>query len=90
MQLSGPDTLNQGVTLAVSPTDGDVWVAWRQFETDPQYLSCGFGGGYWKTHPDDWPLQSIQMGGVTYSKKQAIAILKKVRAATPPTSWPSS
>ena len=48
IELSSSDTLNQGVTLAVSPSDGDVWVAWRQFETDPSVLSCAFGGGFWK------------------------------------------
>jgi len=35
--------------------------------------------GYWKNHPEAWPLSSITMGGVTYTKAQAIAILK-----TPP------
>ena len=75
LELSAPDTLNQGVSLAVSPTTGDVWVAWRQFETDPTYLSCAFGGGYWKNRPEEWPLEFIEMGGVTYSRADAIAIL---------------
>ncbi len=31
--------------------------------------------GYWKNHPDDWPMDSITIGGVTYSKAEAIGIL---------------
>ena len=33
--------------------------------------------GYWKNHPDAWPVQSIKLGTVTYTKAQAIAILKQ-------------
>jgi hypothetical protein len=32
--------------------------------------------GYWKTHSSAWPVSSIVLGGVTYSKAQAIAIMK--------------
>lgn len=31
--------------------------------------------GYWKNHPDAWPVESITLGGVTYSKSAAIALL---------------
>jgi hypothetical protein len=31
--------------------------------------------GYWKTHPEAWPVDSIVIGGITYTKAQAIAIL---------------
>ena len=31
--------------------------------------------GYWKNHPDAWPVSSITVGGVTYTKAQAIAYL---------------
>lgn len=32
--------------------------------------------GYWKNHSSAWPVSSIALGGVTYSKAQAIAIMK--------------
>ena len=32
--------------------------------------------GYWKNHPEAWPVDEIEMGGVTYSKADAIAIMK--------------
>lgn len=31
--------------------------------------------GYWKNHPDAWPVNSITIGEDTYSKSQAIALL---------------
>ncbi len=31
--------------------------------------------GYWKNHPEAWPVQSITVGGVSYSVDQAIAWL---------------
>ena len=34
--------------------------------------------GYWKNHPDAWPVGSITVGGVTYTKSQAITWLGKV------------
>lgn len=34
--------------------------------------------GYWKNHPDAWPVQTITVGGVSYTKAQAISWLGKV------------
>jgi hypothetical protein len=34
--------------------------------------------GYWKNHPDAWPVDTITVGGVSYTKDEAIAWLKKV------------
>jgi len=31
--------------------------------------------GYWKNHPEAWPVDSIMIGGITYTKNQAIAII---------------
>jgi hypothetical protein len=33
--------------------------------------------GYWKNHPEAWPVESIVIGGVTYTKRQAIAWMSK-------------
>jgi hypothetical protein len=35
--------------------------------------------GYWKRHPEAWPVESITIGGVTYTKAEAIEIMKKLR-----------
>ena len=38
--------------------------------------SCGTGTpGYWQNHPDAWPTSSIKIGGITYTKAQAITII---------------
>ena len=34
--------------------------------------------GYWKNHPEAWPVSTITVGGVTYTMDQAIAWLQKV------------
>ncbi len=47
-------------------------------------VDFGYGGcapgtgtlGYWKNHPDAWPEEQITVGGVTYGKDEAIAILR--------------
>ena len=33
--------------------------------------------GYWKTHPDAWPISEIYIGGIWYSMDAAIKIMKK-------------
>lgn len=33
--------------------------------------------GYWKNHPDAWPVDEITIGGITYSRDRAINLLKK-------------
>jgi cysteine-rich repeat protein len=37
---------------------------------------CTFTQGYWKNHPEAWPVSSLKLGSVTYSKDELIAIFK--------------
>src|ERR1043165_3879889 len=37
---------------------------------------CTLTQGYWKNHPDAWPVASLKLGSVTYTKVELIAILK--------------
>jgi hypothetical protein len=37
---------------------------------------CTFTQGYWKNHPESWPVSSLTLGTVTYTKAQLIATLK--------------
>ena len=40
-------------------------------------VSVGTGTiGYWKNHPDAWPVEEITIGGITYTKDGAIAVMK--------------
>ncbi len=41
--------------------------------------NCTFSQGFWKNHPGDWPVQQLTLGAVTFSKTEALALLK-----TPP------
>ena len=34
--------------------------------------------GYWKNHPEAWPVTTITVGGVVYTREQAIAWLESV------------
>ncbi|GAF95082.1 unnamed protein product, partial [marine sediment metagenome] len=38
--------------------------------------ACTYTMGYWKNHPDAWPMGSITIGGVSYDKAVAIDIFK--------------
>jgi hypothetical protein len=57
-----------------------VTVAGGQTRTDADfgYRLAGPGTGtigYWKTHPEAWPVSSITIGGVVYTRDQAIVLL---------------
>ena len=69
--LDGISSPNQAtVLLTASRTDVDFGY---------HFYSPTAGGtgtlGYWKTHPEAWPVSSITIGGVTYTKAQAITWL---------------
>jgi hypothetical protein len=36
---------------------------------------CVFGFGYWKNHPQAWPVTELQLGNVTYTQEQLLAIM---------------
>jgi hypothetical protein len=42
-------------------------------------LSCTLTQGFWRNHAEAWPVETLTIGGVTYTKEQAIEIL-----STPP------
>ncbi|KPL12126.1 hypothetical protein AMJ85_01950 [candidate division BRC1 bacterium SM23_51] len=42
---------------------------------------CTHTHGYWKNHPDDWPVDELVVGGVLYTKAQLIAIISTSSSA---------
>ena len=38
---------------------------------------CVFSQGFWKTHPGAWPVTELQLGNVTYTQDQLLAILRE-------------
>jgi hypothetical protein len=47
--------------------------------TSSAAVGCTLTQGYWKNHPDVWPLQSLTIGGVSYTKDELLALF-----GTPP------
>ena len=41
------------------------------------YEGCTRTPGYWKNHPDAWPVESITIGGIPYTKAEAISWMDK-------------
>lgn len=39
--------------------------------------NCTYTQGYWNTHPESWPVASLTLGTVTYTKTQLLAILSQ-------------
>ena len=47
-------------------------------EVKPKYYPQSIG--YWKNHPENWPVDKIAVGNVSYTKEEAIDILKEANA----------
>jgi hypothetical protein len=72
-------------------TDSGMNTSYSTFKSDgftQHDIDFGFTGttaknpgtgtpGYWKNHPSAWPVSSITLGGVTYSRDDAIALMAK-------------
>ena len=43
--------------------------------TSPQGQNCTYTQGYWKNHSSAWPVSSLTLGTVTYTKAQLLQIL---------------
>ena len=67
---------------AYAPDDGGYFnniVGWMVDTDCPPSMAACLTQGYWKNHPDAWPVSGLFLGGQWYTKDQLIAILK-----TPP------
>jgi uncharacterized repeat protein (TIGR01451 family) len=65
--VSAVDSLNR----SVSDSD-DAWVLCNT-------KTCAFTLGYWKNHASSWPVATLKLGSVSYTKSQLLSIF-----ATPP------
>lgn len=56
----------------------DQWDAGLVLNQSNEFDNPGTGTpGYWKNHPEAWPVSSITIGGVTYTKAQALSWMGK-------------
>jgi hypothetical protein len=73
-----PDTSGNNVahfTVPETDNNGDSSTDFG-FTATSGFTNPGTGTpGYWKNHPEAWPVSSVTVAGVTYTKAQAIAIL---------------
>ena len=65
-----------GLGCAGDMTSDNAALSGEQDEGSGSSGDCTFTQGYWKNHPDAWPVSSLKLGSVTYSKIELIAILK--------------
>jgi hypothetical protein len=73
-----PDGMGNSVASGVIVVDQNNPDTDFGFYTPP-VIQPGTGTpGYWKNHPEAWPVREITVGGVTYSMDQALTWLQKV------------
>lgn len=72
-----PDGLGNSVAVVSLSEGADANTDFGFFVTPVTQPGTGTPG-YWKNHPDAWPVTHITIGGVTYTRDQAIAWLEKV------------
>jgi hypothetical protein len=66
-------------TPSETPTETATPTETQTPTATPVRENCTFSMGFWKNHPDAWPVEAITIGGVTFSTAEGIAILQ-----TPP------
>jgi hypothetical protein len=72
--VPGPGQLT---AIALIPNDPEVQQMIIELPVPAATDQPGTGTpGYWKNHPNAWPVTSITVGGRTYTKAQAIALMK--------------
>jgi hypothetical protein len=74
-----PDGMGNSVAKGVVVVNGNNTDTDFGFWTPPAQQPPGTGTpGYWKNHPEAWPVTSITVGGVTYTMDEAISWLRRV------------
>jgi len=61
-------------TATIRPTSTPTRTPAPTATNTPTGANCTYTDGYWKTHPREWPLGSMMLGGVQYSQNQLMAI----------------
>jgi hypothetical protein len=51
-----------------SPHSGNIVVSTNAIS------NCTYTQGYWKTHPEDWPVLSLTVGGMVYNQAELLSI----------------
>ncbi|MCD6360571.1 MAG: hypothetical protein J7M38_06845, partial [Armatimonadetes bacterium] len=83
IQDSGDDTQDSDVDSTGNITVDSIMLGfckadltWDAGLVEQHFTNPGTGTpGYWKTHPEAWPVDTITVGGVTYTRDQAVWIM---------------
>ncbi|MBI4526965.1 MAG: hypothetical protein HY695_24475 [Deltaproteobacteria bacterium] len=79
VHVNGLDLANLAAFSFAYPALGEQ--CYRSFcDLPPPLVPSGAGTGtpgYWMNHPEAWPVSSIKLGGLTYTKDQAITTIKR-------------
>ena len=68
-----------GYTWPLDNADGDFALARYSnggCVEPPAPKSCPRGQGYWKNHPEQWPVNTLMLGSRQYTKAELLALLK--------------
>ncbi len=90
VNFSPPSTTGNCGTVTCTPPSGSLFLIGKTTVTcsssDGHQCSftvtvrvgnnCPLSPGFWKTHPSAWPVSSITLGDQTYTKSEALAILR--------------
>lgn len=68
---TGGDNLMSGSNLTGSTYSATLH-AWTRSHDDR--VECVHSQGYWKTHPEKWPVSTIRLGNIIYTKTQLLSI----------------
>lgn len=78
-QLYPDGSVGFNLYFNIAVYDGDHEVAHGKWDYEvcciPQHGPGTGTPGYWKTHPEAWPVTSLVIGGVSYTREQAIALM---------------
>jgi hypothetical protein len=81
------ETTTNVVTVTAALASGKACPATDSLTVTVQATAPGTGTpGYWKNHPEAWPVESITIGNQTYTKAEALALLT-MAVAEP---WPDN
>jgi hypothetical protein len=72
----GDPTGGMGLTAGAGLIDPSKYSATHYASTKapPASTDCVFTQGYWKNHPEAWPVSSVKLGNVIYSQAQLLSI----------------
>ncbi len=71
-----PNTRYLASALGSYPVDNPEWGWWDYYTVCCSVGGCTLTQGFWKTHPDEWPVDELEIGGITYDENALLALLR--------------